>query len=498
MFIARSSSSTPASRRITEDSDAEQASEDGGPSISTIDEAAPHEEIEETEEYFQLTTVELPTLDIVHQAFKSDGKGDGKEGADKEVNRNADNKSSVPAIISPQSKLFMQPNTAYRCCYYSALGCVRCSRCMTCDQLDSMHVNDDGIFDRDEKDLVTQYTVTAHNNRDKAETAPLLRAVAGDGESEQQEECVLEERNYRADREGGLYRSRLPVLAPILLRGERLAPYIARYTPPYTLLSRATQRILRDIHMQYLQHLASLPAPETETGSREAASHAMAPLPETSLLELLTQYATHQLPGHQLDESPKHLVLPPISTAYGGVLGRWKDDVSSVQRIGNIPSSLSKLAMQGSVLRIFLHQLVVTEHPLMLPEERAAAELREIFTGYATLFDNKLLEHLVGRIHGLCTELRVVTRQHVRILTSDDEDKELDSDTQRQLHALYTELLSLVPTLHETSRLTHSLTSRVYGKFEELCEFRRRQGLVATPIGMLVRKLKSNLQALLL
>eukprot|EP01031_Cornospumella_fuschlensis_P029758 gene29758-35933_t len=313
MRAARSSSSAATSRRITEDSDAEQASEDGGPSISTIDEVAQHEEIEETEEYFQLTTVELPSIEML-SADKGDGKGEAKGEGDKTDKPKAD-KSSVPPIISPQAKLFMQPNTADRCCYYSALGCARCARCVTCDQFDSLHVGDDGIFDRDEKELVTHYTLTAYNNRDKTEDAPLLRAVAGEADGEQAD-FVLEERDYRADGESGLYRSALPVLAPILLRGERAAPRISRYTPPYMIVSRATQRVLRDIHSQYLRHLASLPA--ADSGNREGPARAAAPLPETSLLDLLTPYATHQLPNRQLDESPKHLVLPPISEAYGG------------------------------------------------------------------------------------------------------------------------------------------------------------------------------------
>lgn len=200
-----------------EEEEPAEASVDGEqPSVSTVAEENKDFD-EDSEEYFELTALDTPSLDIFLTPSKSSGiRSDG---------------TVIPALVQPAGKLFLQPGIADKCCHMTA-NCLS-STCLTCS---GTQFTPGGYFLQDERDMVAHTAARGPPAPEGTEHTPLVS------------EYDPEDRDYTADEAAGLYRDWLPVLAPVLLRGERILPAIAPLTAPYLLLSRTTQRILRDVH----------------------------------------------------------------------------------------------------------------------------------------------------------------------------------------------------------------------------------------------------------
>lgn len=159
--------------------------------------------------------------------------------------------------------------------------------------------------------------------------------------------------------------------------------------------------------------------------------------------------------NNPVDYSFSQLALPDVCAAYGGVLGQYPPTAPSVQRIGPIPGSLARLS-EGALLKVYLSQIVLSDHPLMNQEERLAAELREVYVQYILLVEQKPHEHLLYR---------------------------LQSTLPRK------DLIECILALHECTRLLHSLTSAVYDLWRQLVDARRVLSMTCTTVAIKVRKM---------
>ena len=337
-------------------------------------------------------------------------------------------------------------------------------------------------------------------------------------------------------RQDGIYANTLPVMATPLMRAEVLD---GRYLPMADLvqkdicLSRATQRILRDVKGSLDQdryramwremmlsnynnrsgfHGSPKKRPAPKNGRRgdrrrqddEDDSDTDAAVPDTPLrlppkpavpvrssaaatAELLKQLGVGpilRIMDDPVVDLPSQPVIPDPTAAYGGTLGQWPDHSTATERLGPlVVGGESKKGDMRSVLRVHIHQLGLLEHPSICEEERVYARLKDTYQQYCTLIQQDNLGYVCGRLVGLIDELR-------RLLSMYNEPNfVLENEEILAIRSHYRDLSETLPALCEMRWAIDALASQLMAGWGGIKTLRRESGCVSTPASLTVRRI---------
>ena len=456
---------------------------------------------------------EIPWLKSGHKAIISSDSGNTTRAAPED-----------PTIL-PHSRPDVQPyvdlctNKALCCCYY-------CSGCQ--DRFDSdLRLQHDPIALEDEYDAYCERRVhrwhqdiRPNADRGDLETTPLINNRPTSGDNVPYEEV-------EGDEVDGIYQDISPILIPVLLQGESVSQSITAMTGRNIALSRVTQRLLREIKSDAMKHTTQIEAnqtgnqepgtnPQTQPAAAGAATGATIPPIQSihsNLLKFIDLYENEpilKVISSPLDYSYKQVVLPEVTRIYGGQLGQWSNQEMNSngtqalqQRLGPLPGSFQFHGSKGSLLKLFLFQIMLQEHPYMNSEERIYASLKDMFNQYSLVFEQKTIEFLAFRVQRLCAELgefvsKILThKQKYQGGRGGIEGPDVFYEEEyEQLQACYNEVLESVPALNEVTTSLHVLTSKVYQEWQQLKDIRKNQSFVSTPAVLRIRKLKSNFMSM--
>mgnify|MGYP005992880053 CR=1 FL=1 len=302
----------------------------------------------------------------------------------------------------------------------------------------------------------------------------------------------------------GLYNDNPPLLANILLDAEQVPVSIAQISAANLQLSRATQRILRDLlggirAQQLRKKWIEMNGKSSGKGSQstsmlksEKEKEGVKRLDVPGEVHLLQQLGT--APVLQIIENPiaggnTQPQLPKPHLTCGGQLSQWGSEGTTTDRTGALPRGWTgNRGGQRAKFKLHLHQLLLSDHPLMSFEERQLVQLKAIYTQYRSLFEQKILEFLTQRLLVLTSELATaVSAQYY--------DKEYTEEEIQALRGTYRDLVETIPALVELNEAVDTLSSRVYEGWREIQELRLRSGVHRTTAELTVRKVKSKLLA---
>jgi hypothetical protein len=327
-----------------------------------------------------------------------------------------------------------------------------------------------------------------------------------------------------SDRRDGIYRPAVPPLAKMLLEGEQVPLEIANFSARNLDLSRVTQRLLRDVKGRI------------ESGGTRRLWQSMIPglsrprEGDTSITALLDDPShQHQLsavrsavPGEVhllkcLSTAPMLRVIedpyigtsaqpqfPAAAVSYGGQIGHWAAEASSSDRVGALPKGWSARRGGGgqrATFRLHLHQLLLTDHPLMSAEERRFADLKIVYAQYRALFEQKTLEYLTQRLLALISELAnsvssLNDYQMEGFQSLDDQRGSYQAAEVSALRGIYRDLIETIPALNELNSAMDSLSASVYAGWRDIQLIRRSNSDICNTGAVLtVRKVNSNLSA---
>ena len=325
---------------------------------------------------------------------------------------------------------------------------------------------------------------------------------------------------YEGLEDDGVFQDFLPLLAPVLLSSETVPPAIAQFTGPHVYLSRVTQRLLRELtNLQKKSAALAAADPrgqqvssegDDKRGGRRGQRKIFEEISLNKYLNWRNSNLCFNLIRNPLDfslnrftissvyNSPAPVTSAPSSSSssspaalpalyYGGKIGQWPVDALPVQRFGPLPNSFQHHASQGSLLKLFVLHLSLMDHPLMNVEERHAVQLRELWTSYCQIFDEKLVEFHALQMHHLLADLS----QFLEKFPGPPQDEE----SYAELHRCYEKIVETLPELQNLSSRIHQLTSRIYNQWRDIKEFRRRQTFVTTAVAVRIKRLRSNLSA---
>lgn len=317
--------------------------------------------------------------------------------------------------------------------------------------------------------------------------------------------------------EDGIFQDFFPILLPILLSSEVVPPSIASFTGPHVYLSRMTQRLLRELKRLKLKTGTLDEASATNSDGNN--DHSDKPrrkkitFAEAALLKLLNHHfqdpygllernnarmfnVSMRMIHNPVNYSLRRSHLPHVDLNFGGRLGQWPVDATAIQRYGPLPNSFQYHASQGSLLKLFILHCNLEDHPLMNIEERHAIYLKDLFTQYCQIFDEKMIEYLSQKLLSLLSNLMRWT-EPIGTLSSGGtvNNRILTNDEYLEVDNLYEELVQILPELNELSKSIHQLTVKIYHEWRDIKEFRRRQTFTCTPILLRMKKIRSNLAA---
>lgn len=460
MFLARSAADLRATKRKADIE--ENAGEDE--SVSSIAETneskPPIQSVEDDYDYVTIHGVTLPERDFDLTFFGEDKPVDGKT-------------TKTVVVVKPHSRpdtmpLLVACTKAVNCC------CYYCSGCST----DRPNMGHSSI------PLDNEYDVLL-SRRTRRSTAS-NKSAAKSGNDSETTPLITGDEDLDGDEHDGIYQDVTPILIPILLSGELVAPNIASLTGRNIALSRATQRILRDIKTESRQEEEI----RIGQGGGNTLNNSESILSVHSnllrFLDLQENEPILRVISNPLDYSYRQIVLPDTNKLYGGQLGQWSTESTPVQRLGPLPGSYQHQGGGlGSILKVFLFQMVVSDHPYMNAEERHFSSIKDTFNQYCSIFEQKAIEHLAFQTQRLVFELN-----EFLILSS---SKTLSDEEYGQMQRCYEDIVEMVPALSEISQNIHGLTLTLYKEWKDIKEIRRRQSYISTPAVMKVRKLRSNL-----
>ena len=335
------------------------------------------------------------------------------------------------------------------------------------------------------------------------DSEPLLSADGMVPEEDGREALPADAARAQAD---GLFVHDGPSLATVLLHtAESVPDAIIKATKakidPALRLARVTQRIVREMTMeeerahvrkQYLQMKQSSVEPaasdrsSARSNNKENTESSVQIPPsapaQAQLLKQLPTGAVLQVLENPLDERASTVVLPDVTRSVGGVLGNWGPDATIKERLGPLSVGHDKKNGSRSVLRLHVHQLALTEHPLMNAEERRFASLKSTFAVYRSLIEQHTLTFLSERMQIVVSELQRCLRLHKQ-----RGEAGLDVDDERLLKALYANLCETLPLLTELRVSVDSLTSSIMEQWREIKDIRQKAGFTSTRANLTVR-----------
>jgi hypothetical protein len=386
-------------KRIAEDDDSiadSEQNENSDKKPQTASDILAHQE--EELEYVAIQTIHIPEYDEVLLDARTSTMA----------------KSGLPLVVEPGEKYFDNSmQWAKDCCHDSAT--VVCSVCCV-----GMESNIEGTLGRHTKIPVVHELNTMFERKSRRLHQD-LRINADSGEMEALPLIDRDLEEIDGDQLDGIFSDISPLLIPVLLHGESVLPSITNLTGRNMVLSRATQRLLREIKSTAAAPNGESPttaAPEIPvtpttiannsnnniTNNNTAGLYSM----HSNLIQFLDVHENEpilRVINSPLDFSFKRIIFPECNPDFGGQLGEWNDNSHNLtQRLGPLPLSYQHRGAQGSILKIFIFQLELSEHPWMNSEEKAYARLKQYYNQYVSIFEQQTIEFLAMQTHRLMEE----------------------------------------------------------------------------------------------
>ena len=366
--------------------------------------------------------------------------------------------------------------------------------------------------------------------RDEGEDIPQEEGV---GDSELEELELLDDEDNMSVIEvkcpertiEGLYTGRSAHLTRLLLAPERVDAPIGHMLTQNVYLSRATQRLLREIHGDVLHQYRRVLwariqdrrdySAVTELIKNRWLGHHNGQKSHggdswSDLLARLSSFrADDQTPGlaqllrnnfsnptlrvleNFIDYRVLQQIHPAISKNRIEFHDNDEDSKPSSDFRGHIfsPDGITgPQEKKGFTLKILAQELVLMDHPYMSTEEQQYVELKKLFAQYTALYQNKSKTYLPYRLLALTTELKhLVSQQHEGHLSLHEEKSNLSS-----IFRLYNDLVETLPALCEFKVAWQKADSAVYGQWRTLQETRQQQGYSSTRVQLVARKVNSS------
>jgi hypothetical protein len=280
------------------------------------------------------------------------------------------------------------------------------------------------------------------------------------------------------EEEDGIYQEAFPLYSPLLLRGELSLPAIAKLVSTDQRFSRVSQRILREVKLlSDKMTLYSTPGASSDYLKR-------------------LQLAYGRLFHHNFDSTYAYggderlcfnMVTDPLDYSRWSLLFHKYNQDSllkpfdrSLLMNGDGDSLLQNMNPEF-LLKIFILQIVLKDHPFMNGEERAYAELKEVFTQYSSMFQQKQLEYLANRVAYFAEELSNLI--NIR--------REMTEEEAVQLQNCCRDIALLVPMMADASQRVHRLSQEVYTLWKDVKERRRQQTFTTTSAFVKARRVHS-------
>ena len=324
--------------------------------------------------------------------------------------------------------------------------------------------------------------------------------------------------------EEGLYTGRSAHLTPLLLSPEPVDAPIGLMLTQNIFLSRATQRLLRELHGNLLLHYVRLYWSglhnrddcrsvtdninnlmlDRETSRKSKRGEFIENWSEA--LSMLSSFRCDGQPhGHAqllrdnysnptmrlLDNFIDYRILQQIhpTSHFRSHLNYNQDPNSQCNSgfLGHIfsPDGISGIQeKKGFTLKILAQELILMDHPYMSIEEQQHVELRKLYAQYVALYQNKSKTYLPYRLLALITELKhLVERQHEGHLSLHEEKSNMSS-----IFRLYNDLVETLPGLCEFKVAWQQAATAVYGQWRKILEIRKQQGFISTRAQLVARK----------
>jgi hypothetical protein len=326
--------------------------------------------------------------------------------------------------------------------------------------------------------------------------SPLLSRNIEEGE----EESWIEDYGYYTMGEAtdGFYQDAWPVFFPLLLRGEFLPPILAKLSYQNRYLSRVSQRILRDcvVLHELIQQSSNATQQQgiNETQKSRFQLKSLLSCFESMSTTLLTSNAPYQERFVALN-----LSFSPLDFHHHNSVWTEKRKAMQVMKMLHdedfVPTAMSHLnpssnnavflnngSSEDYLLKIFLQQIVFTDHPFMNEEERCANQLLDAFTLYSQQLQHNSLAHSAIRIQYHAQQFQ----QLISLL------REMTSDELTELHQSFLQLVHSLPMLWQQMQELHTLSENVYRLYSDLKTIRRQQSFVTTSLLLRARRFQSN------
>lgn len=283
--------------------------------------------------------------------------------------------------------------------------------------------------------------------------------------------------------EDGIYQEEFPLYTPIVLRGELALPAVAKLVASNQRFSRVSQRILREVKM-LTDKLALHQQPGGSTEYLERLQGAYNRLFHNNFDTSISssrhdERLCFNMVTNPLDYSRWTLLFQPYNQ--NSLLNKFDRSLLANGQ-GEHPNEAMLHNMNPEfLLKIFLLQIVLRDHPFMNGEERAYAELKESFTQYSAMFQQKQLEYLANRIAFFAEEL--TTLIGIR--------RELTEEEAVQLQNCCRDVALFVPMMADASQRVHRLSREVYQLWKDVKERRRQQTFTTTTAYLKAKRVQS-------
>lgn len=400
-----------------------------------------------------------------------------------------------PILLFPKQR--PHPSELADQCLFKILRCCYCRSCcgenpswaLKSEELNKLYINEyENVVDQQEQRRSHEID---REHLDNSTQSPLQSS------NDQETFPLINSKELSIDGSGfdGLFVDDLPILTPILLDGEQVNPQLSSYAHTGLKLSRITQRILREIKSvtqdlekdrEFLKDSNGGVSPNDDHEWLQPYLHKLKSL-QKYLSNTHSDSPSLKLDSNILNENFSRIIFPYPSKSFGGEIGFWSKDTNLIQRYGPLPGSFQHHLTRGTLFKCFLHHIVLAEHPLMNAEERHSAYLKELFSQYCSMFQQKTLEFMAQRIQTLCLQMSECLSG-----PSFDPNYQFSDEEFQEFELCYQDLVYFLPSLNELTRHTHAITSNLYNAWKDMKEIRRRQTFNTTPLSIKIKRMRSN------
>ena len=322
----------------------------------------------------------------------------------------------------------------------------------------------------------------------------------------------------------GLYTGRSAHLTPLLMDSEAVDAPVGHLVQHNVYLSRATQRLLREMHsdviLQYERILWSsmrgnkdyseivdkirTRCSERLDGKRHNINN------WSDMLALLSSFRgdsngpgiTHLLRSNSsnptlriLENFIDYRVVQQIHPAISNSRLEFKScDDKAMERsdfLGHIfsPDGFNDVQeKKGFTLKILAQEIVLMDHPYMSNEEQQYVELRKLFTQYIQIYQNKSKVYLPYRLLATILELKRLVKAKLGGQLSLPADKQ----STESIRCLYNDMMETLPALCEFTAAWQRLDAAVYGQWRKIQDTRKQQGYSSTRVQLVARKVTES------